>query len=79
MNLRSPEIQCLDLLVPWSLALGAVGFLVSWVVMTVLERTGLTRFVWHLALFFLGLLVLVTSLLGNLLHPGPCGASSTWR
>lgn len=37
--------------------------------MTVLERTGLTRFVWHLPLFFLGLLVLVTSLLGNLLHP----------
>ena len=69
MNLRCPEIEILDLLVPWSLGLGVLGFLVSWVVMTVLERTGLTRFVWHLPLFFLGLLVLVTSLLGNLLHP----------
>ena len=69
MNLRCPEIQILDLLAPWSLCLGILGFLATWVVMLVLERTGLTRFVWHLPLFFLGLLVLITSLLGNLLHP----------
>ena len=69
MNLRAPEIEFMDLLVPWSVGLGVLGFLVSWVVMTILERTGLTRFVWHLPLFFLGLLVLITSLLGNLLHP----------
>ncbi len=69
MSLRSPEVQILDLLVPWSLGLGILGFLVSWLLMIVLERTGLTRFVWHLPLFFLGLLVLITSLLGNLLHP----------
>ena len=69
MNLRAPEIEFLDLLVPWSVGLGVLGFLASWAVMTVLERTGLTRFVWHLPLFFLGLLVLLTSLLGTLLHP----------
>ena len=69
MNLRAPEIQFLDLLVPWSLGLIILGFLVSWMVITVLERTGLTRFIWHLPLFFLGLLVLITSLLGNFLHP----------
>lgn len=69
INLRSPEIQFLDLLAPWNLGVGIVGFLLSWIVMTVLERTGLTRFIWHLPLFFLALLVLVTSLLGIFLHP----------
>lgn len=69
MNLRSPEVQILDLLVPWNLGLGILGLLLSWVIMIALERTGLTRFIWYLPLFFLGLLVLITSLLGNLLHP----------
>ena len=69
MILRAPVIEFMGLLLPWSVGLGVLGFLVSWVVMTLLERTGLTRFVWHLPLFFLGLLVLITSLLGNLLHP----------
>jgi hypothetical protein len=69
MNLRYPELQVMGLLVPWSLALGVVGFLLTWLVLAVLERTGLTRFVWHLPLFFLGLLVLITCALGNYLHP----------
>ena len=54
---------------PWNLGIGVLGFLVSWMLMVVLERTGLSRHIWHLPLFFLGLLVLVTSVLGNFLHP----------
>ena len=69
MNLRFPELQVMGLLVPWCLALGVVGFLLTWLVLAVLERTGLTRFIWHLPLFFLGLLVLITCALGNFLHP----------
>jgi hypothetical protein len=69
MTLRSPESQILDLLVPWHVSLGIIGVLLSWLIMTVLERTGLTRFIWHLPLFFLGLVVLITSLLGSFLHP----------
>ncbi|MBW0001148.1 MAG: DUF1656 domain-containing protein [Verrucomicrobia bacterium] len=69
INLRTPELDFLDLLLPWSLGIGIVGFLSAWVVMTILERTGLTRFVWHVPLFFLGLFVLLASLLGFLFHP----------
>ncbi|MBV9488136.1 MAG: DUF1656 domain-containing protein [Verrucomicrobia bacterium] len=69
MNLRSPELQVLDLLVPWNVGIGILGFLLSWVILATLERTGLTRFIWHLPLFFLGLLVLIISLLGTLFQP----------
>jgi hypothetical protein len=69
MNLRSPELQILGLLVPWNVGICIFGFLLSWLVTTVLERTGLTRFIWHLPLFFLGLGVLITSMLGIFFHP----------
>ena len=69
INLRTPELDFLDLLLPWNLGIGIVGFLVAWVVMTLLERAGLTRFIWHVPLFFLGLFVLLASLLGLFFHP----------
>ena len=69
MNLRNPELQLVDLLVPWNVGIGLVGFLLSWLILSVLERLGWTRFFWHLPLFFLGLLVLITSLLGMWFHP----------
>jgi uncharacterized protein DUF1656 len=69
MNLRSPELQVLDLLVPWNVGIGILGFLLAWLIMVVLERTGLTRFIWHVPLFFLGLLVLIISLLGSFFQP----------
>jgi hypothetical protein len=69
VDLRSPELQLFDLLMPWNLGIGILGFLLAWAVVSVLERTGLTRFIWHLPLFFLALLVLITSLLGLVLHP----------
>ena len=69
MNLRNPELDFLDLLVPWNLGIGVVGFLVAWILMAALERAGLTRFIWHVPLFFLGLFVLLASLLGLFFHP----------
>jgi hypothetical protein len=69
MKLRSPEWQILDPLVPWTVGIGILGFLLSWLLMAMLERTGLTRFIGHVPLFFLGLLALITSRLGTFFHP----------
>jgi hypothetical protein len=69
MNLRLPEFKIVDLLVPWSAVLAIIGFVLSWLIMIVLERSGLTRFIWHLPLFFLGMVVLITSLLGAFFLP----------
>jgi Protein of unknown function (DUF1656) len=48
---------------------GALGFLAAWLVMAILERTGLSRHLWHLPLFFVALLVLFSSLIGGLFFP----------
>jgi len=69
MNLHLPELKILDLLVPWIVIMAILGFLLSWLIMSALESTGLTRFIWHLPLFFLGLVVLITSLLGAFFYP----------
>jgi hypothetical protein len=64
-----PEVYIAGLLVPWITFVGALGFLAAWLVMTVLERTGLSRHLWHLPLFFVALLVLFSSLIGALFFP----------
>ena len=46
---------------PWNVIIGALGFLNAWLVVTVMEYTGLSRYVWHLPLFFVGLVVLFSS------------------
>ena len=48
---------------------GALGFLAAWLVMAILERTGLSRHLWHLPLFFVALLVLFSSLIGAVFFP----------
>jgi len=63
------EIQLGDLLIPWILAIGSIGFLLAWLVVAILEYTGLSRFVWHLPLFFIALVVLFTSLIGIFFRP----------
>jgi len=68
-RMNHAEIQLGDLLIPWILVVGTIGFLLAWVVMTILEYTGLSRFVWHLPLFFIALVVLFTSLIGILFRP----------
>jgi hypothetical protein len=47
----------------------AVGLLLAWLVARILNRTGLSRFFWHTPLAFLGLVVLMSSLVGILVLP----------
>ncbi|HEY5743289.1 MAG TPA: DUF1656 domain-containing protein [Terrimicrobiaceae bacterium] len=64
-----PELSVAGLLIPWITFVGALGFLAAWLVMAILESTGLSRYVWHLPLFFVALLVLFSSLIGVLFFP----------
>jgi Protein of unknown function (DUF1656) len=47
----------------------AVGLVLAWLVGRILNRTGLSRFFWHTPLAFLGLVVLMSSLVGILVLP----------
>jgi hypothetical protein len=67
--LSRPEFGFLDLLFPWIAAIGLAGFLVGWLIVAIMERTGVTRYVWHLPLFFVGLVILFTSLIGMVVFP----------
>ena len=67
--MNQAEIQLGDLLIPWILVVGAIGFFLAWLVVAILEYTGLSRYVWHLPLFFVALLVLFASLIGILFRP----------
>jgi Protein of unknown function (DUF1656) len=64
-----PEYRLLGLFVPWIFIVSLVGFLAAWIVMVIVERTGLSRHIWHLPLFFLALVVLFTCMFGYLLFP----------
>jgi len=68
-HMNQAEIQIGDLLIPWILAIGPIAFLLAWLVVAILEYTGLSRFVWHLPLFFIALVVLFASLIGIFLRP----------
>jgi hypothetical protein len=48
---------------------GALGFLAAWLVVAIMEHTSLSRYVWHLPLFFLALVVLFSSLIGIVVFP----------
>lgn len=67
--LNQPEIRLGEVLVPWSVLIGTLGFFTAWLVVAVMEYTGLSRYVWQLPLFFLGLAVLFSSLIGMVLSP----------
>jgi predicted naringenin-chalcone synthase len=67
--LNRPEFRFSEVLVPWIVIVGMLGFLTAWLVVAILERTGLSRYVWHLPLFFVGLVVLVSSLIGMVVFP----------
>jgi hypothetical protein len=67
--LNHPEFPFGELFVPWNVIIGALGFLTAWLVVTVMEYTGLSRYVWHLPLFFVGLVVLSSSLIGMAFSP----------
>ena len=68
-GLNRPELSLSGLLIPWIAIVGALGFLAAWLVVAILERTGLTRHIWHLPLCFLALAVLFGALLGSAFFP----------
>jgi hypothetical protein len=67
--LNRPEFRLGEVLVPWSVTIGALGFFTAWLVVALMEYTGLSRYVWHLPLFFIGLVVLFSSLIGMAISP----------
>ena len=69
VQLNRPEFGVLDLLFPWIALIGLAGFVVAWLVVAIMELTGLSRRVWHLPLFFLALAVLFSCGIGTLLLP----------
>ena len=69
VELNRPEFRFLDLLFPWIILIGLLGFLAAWLVVAIMEQTGLARYVWHLPLFFLAMVVLFSSIIGMLLAP----------
>ena len=67
--LNRPEFRLGEVLVPWSVIIGTLGFFTAWLVVALMEFTGLSRYVWHLPLFFIGLVVLFSSLIGMAISP----------
>jgi len=64
VSLNRPELRLTEPLIPWIVMIGLLGFLAAWLVVAIMERTGLSRYVWHLPLFFLALVVLFSSVFG---------------
>ena len=52
--LSRPELRFSEVLVPWVMIVGVLGFLVAWLVVAIMEQIGLSRYVWHLPLFLSG-------------------------
>jgi hypothetical protein len=69
VELNRPEFRFVDLLFPWIILIGLLGFLAAWLVVAIMEHTGLSRYVWHLPLFFVAMVVLFSSIIGMLLAP----------
>ena len=69
VELNRPEFRFVDLLFPWIILISLLGFLAAWLVVAIMEHTGLARYVWHLPLFFLAMVVLFSSIIGMLLAP----------
>jgi hypothetical protein len=69
LDINRPELRLGEVLIPWIVVVGTFGFLAAWLVVAIMERTGLSRYVWHLPLFFLALVVLLTSVIGMMFQP----------
>jgi hypothetical protein len=60
MNVLHPEFNFLGFLVPLSLVAGVLGFLMAWLLVAILERLRLTRYLGNVSLFFIALGVLLS-------------------
>ena len=69
LALNRPELRFTELLIPCIVLIGVLGFLAAWLVVAIMEHTGLSRFVWHLPLFFLALVILFSSVIGIVFLP----------
>jgi len=69
LTLNRPEMKLGEVLIPWIVIVGLFGFLAAWLLVAIMERTGLSRYVWHLPLFFLALVVLLSSVIGMFFQP----------
>jgi len=67
--LNRAELRFAGLLIPWSMVIGFLGFLAAWLVAAIMERTGLSRYVWNFPLLFLALAVLFGSAIGLICVP----------
>ena len=67
--LRTPELRLGDFLLPWGMGIGTIGFLAAWIAVSVMEKLGWTRGIWHLPLFFVALAVFLGAVAGLLLAP----------
>jgi hypothetical protein len=61
------EVNLGGFLLPWTFVAGILGFVAAWVITAVMESFRLTRYVWHLPLFFVGVALLIAGLLALLL------------
>jgi Protein of unknown function (DUF1656) len=64
--IHNAEFNVGGFLVPSILVVGILGFMASWVITAVMESFRLTRYVWHLPLFFAGVAFLIGGLLALL-------------
>jgi hypothetical protein len=67
--LNRAELRVADILIPWCMLIGSLGFLAAWLVAAIMERTGLSRYVWNFPLLFLALAVLFGSAIGLICVP----------
>ena len=61
--LHHAEFDLGGFLLPRIFVVGMLGFMVAWVITAVMESFRLTRYVWHLPLFFAGVAFLISGLL----------------
>ena len=64
--IHDAEFNLGGFLLPWTFVVGILGFMVSSVITALLESFRLTRYVWHLPLFFAGVALLIAGLLALL-------------
>jgi hypothetical protein len=68
-QLQTAELAFGDFLLPWGMVIGALGFLVAWAAVFLIERRGWTQRIWNLPLFFVALAVFFGCAIGLLFAP----------
>jgi Protein of unknown function (DUF1656) len=64
--IHDAEFNLGGFLLPWTFVVGILGFIAASVITALLESFRLTRYVWHLPLFFAGVALLIAGLLALL-------------